>query len=70
MSNDNKTNLKAHHGQHSDKQAGKRSLLLRFIVFMAWIVGIGLLISLVACQQPPLKMVVLDVFTLHGWVVR
>ena len=51
MSEDNKPNLKADHGQHSDKQAGKRGLLLRFIIFMAWVVIIGLLISLVACQQ-------------------
>lgn len=48
---DIKTNLKADHGQHSDKQAGKRGLLLSFILFMAWVAGIGLFISLVACQQ-------------------
>lgn len=50
MSKDTKTNLEPHHGQHSDKQAGKRGLLLRFILFMAWVVIIGLLISLLACQ--------------------
>ena len=48
---ESKTNLKADHGQHSDKQAGKHGLLLRFILFMAWVVVIGLFISLVACQQ-------------------
>ena len=47
---DTKTNLEPHHGQHSDKQSGKRGLLLSFILFMAWVAGIGLLISLVACQ--------------------
>ena len=47
---DSKTNLKTDHGQHSDKQAGKHGLLLRFIIFMAWVVIIGLLISLIACQ--------------------
>ena len=48
MSKDNKISLKADHGQHSNSQRG---LLLRFIIFMAWVIGIGLLISLVACQQ-------------------
>ena len=50
MSNDNRANLKPHHGQHSDKQTGKRSLLLRLTIFMAWVAGIGLLLSLIACQ--------------------
>ena len=50
MTNDNKTNLKADHGQHNDSQPHKRSLLLRFTIFMAWVAGIGLLLSLVACQ--------------------
>ena len=51
MSKDTKTNLEPHHGQHSDKQAGKSGILLSFILFMAWVVVIGLFISLVACQQ-------------------
>ena len=51
MSNDNKSNLKASHGQHSTSQPQKRGLLLSFIIFMAWVIGIGLLLSLVACQQ-------------------
>jgi hypothetical protein len=46
--NDTKTTLKADHGQHSDSQPHKRGLLLRFIIFMAWVAVIGLLISLVA----------------------
>jgi len=50
MTNDNRNNLKADHGQHSDSQPHKRSLLLRFTIFMAWVAGIGLLLSLVACQ--------------------
>ncbi|MGB2784528.1 hypothetical protein [Psychrobacter sp.] len=50
MTNDNKTNLKADHGQHNDSQPHKRSLLLRFTIFMAWVAGIGLLLSLIACQ--------------------
>ena len=48
--NHTKPNLAAHHGQHSDNQPHKRSILLRFTIFMAWVVGIGLLLSLVACQ--------------------
>ena len=50
--NDNhtKTNLKADHGAHNRKQPHKRGLLLRFTIFMAWVAGIGLLLSLVACQ--------------------
>ena len=49
-SNHTKPNLKADRGQHSDNQPHKRGLLLRFIIFMAWVAGIGLLLSLVACQ--------------------
>lgn len=48
MSNDNKRNLTAHHGAHSRKQTGKRGLLLSFVIFMAWVAGIGLLLSLIA----------------------
>ena len=50
MSNDNKSNLKASHGAHSRKQPHKRGLLLNFMIFMAWVAGIGLLLSLIACQ--------------------
>ena len=57
MSNDNKANLKADHGQHSGKQAGKRGLLLRFILFMAWVAGIGLLLSLVTCKPASAKQI-------------
>ena len=50
MTKYNRTSLKADHGQHSDSQPHKRGLLLRFIIFMAWVAGIGLLLSLIACQ--------------------
>jgi len=58
--NDTKTNLKADHGQHSDSQPHKRGLLLRFIIFMAWVIGIGLLLSLVACQPVQPKPIASD----------
>lgn len=48
--NHNRTNLKADHWQHSDSQLYKRSLLLSLTIFMAWVAGIGLLFSLIACQ--------------------
>ena len=48
--NHNRTNLKADHYQYSDRQLYKRSLLLRFTIFMAWAAGTGLLFSLIACQ--------------------
>ena len=50
MTNDNRTSLKASHGAHNRKQLHKRSLLISFIIFMAWVAGIGLLLSLIACQ--------------------
>ena len=60
MSNDDKTNLKAHHGQHSDSQPHKRGLLLSFAIFMAWVAGIGLLLSLIACQPVNVKPIATD----------
>ena len=57
MSKDNRNDLKADHGQHSDNQPHKRSLLLRFTIFMVWVVGIGLLLSLVACQPVKAKQI-------------
>lgn len=59
MSKDNKANLKASHGQHSNSQPKKRGLLLSFIIFMAWVIGIGLLLSLVACQPTDPKILVI-----------
>ena len=58
--NDTKTNLKADHGAHNRKQTHKRGLLLRFIIFMAWVIGIGLLLSLVACQPAQPKQIASD----------
>jgi len=51
MSNDNKTSLKARDGAHNRTQSQKRGLLLSFIIFMAWVAGIGLILSLVACTH-------------------
>ncbi len=59
-----KTNLNARDETHNHAQAGKRGLLLRFIIFMAWVVGIGLLISLVACQKNEPKIFVIKVGSL------
>jgi len=55
MSNNHKVklDLKSNLGAH----AGKRSLLLRFTIFMAWVVGFGLLLSLVACQPVNVKQI-------------
>ena len=58
--NHTKPNLTAHHGAHSRKQTCKRGLLLSFIIFMAWVAGIGLLLSLVACQQVQPKQIATD----------
>lgn len=58
--NHNKTNLKADHGAHNRKQPHKRGLLLSFIIFMAWVAGIGLLLSLVACQPVNAKLIATD----------
>ena len=45
MSNNNrKTDLEPHN------EPPKYGLLLSFIIFMAWVAGIGLLLSLIACQ--------------------
>lgn len=57
MTNDNKANLRANHEAHNRKQVGKLGLLLRFIIFMAWVAIIGLLISLVACQPVQEKQI-------------
>ena len=57
MSNhDTKTNPKPQHGA----QAGKRGLLLRFTIFMAWVAGIGLLLSLVTCKPASAKQIATD----------
>ena len=55
-----KTNLKARDGAHKRKQPRKRGLLLSFIIFMAWVAGIGLLLSLIACSQATVKPIATD----------
>ena len=60
MSNDNRTSLNTHHGAHNHAQAGKRGLLLSFIIFIAWVAGIGLLLSLIACQPVNAKPIATD----------
>ena len=61
MSSDNtKTNLNARDGMHNHAQSGKRGLLLRFTIFMAWVAGIGLLLSLVTCNQASAKLIASD----------
>ena len=55
--NHNKTNPQASHGAHNRKQPRKRGLLLSFIIFMAWIAGIGLVLALVACQPVNAKLI-------------
>ena len=48
--NHTKNNLKARDGAHNRTQPHKRGLLLSFIIFMTWVAGIGLILSLIACQ--------------------
>ena len=57
MSNDNRTSLKANHGAHNHNEAGKRGLLLMFTIFMAWVAGIGSLLSLVTCKPASAKQI-------------
>ena len=56
MSDKTRTNPKPQHGA----QAGKRGLLLRFTIFMAWVAGIGLLLSLVTCKPAGAKQIATD----------
>ncbi len=55
-----KNSLKPNHGQHSKPKQSKRALLLSFIIFMAWVAGIGFLISLIACQPVQPKPIATD----------
>ena len=55
MSRDNKTSLNSRHGAHNGTQQHERGLFLSFTIFMAWVVGIGLLLSLVTCQPASAK---------------
>ena len=58
--NHTKPNLKARDGAHNRTQPHKRGLLLSFIIFMAWVAGIGLLLSLIACQPVQAKPIATD----------
>ena len=60
MTKDNRTNLTASHGQPSTSQPQKRGLLLSFIIFMAWVAGVGLLLSLVTCKPASAKQIATD----------
>ena len=60
MTNDNRTSLKASHRAHNRNEPHKRGLLLSFIIFMAWVAGIGLLLSLIACQPVNAKPIATD----------
>ena len=56
MNDKTRTNPKPQYGA----QAGKRGLLLRFTIFMAWVAGIGLLLSLISCQPVNAKPIATD----------
>ena len=58
--NHTKPNLKARDGAHNRTQPHKRGLLLSFIIFMAWVAGIGLALALVACQPVNAKLIATD----------
>jgi len=58
--NHTKNNLKARDGAHNRTQPHKRGLLLSFIIFMAWVAGIGLALALVACQPVQAKPIATD----------
>ena len=60
MSRDNRANLNTHHGAHNRNEPHKRGLLISFIIFMAWVAGIGLLLSLIACQKVQPKQIATD----------
>ncbi len=57
--NHTKTNPQPHYTPANESQAGRRRLLLSFIIFMAWVIGIGLLLSLMSCQpNEPITFVI------------
>ena len=58
--NHTKPNLKARDGAHNRTQPHNRGLLLSFIIFIAWVAGIGLLLSLIACQPVNAKPIATD----------
>jgi len=61
MSNNNrKTNLEPHNEADNGNEPPKYGLLPSFIIFMAWVAGIGLLLSLIACQPVSAKPIASD----------
>lgn len=58
--NHTENNLKARDGAHNRTQPHKRGLLLSFIIFMAWVAGIGLALALIACQPVQAKPIATD----------
>lgn len=58
--NHTKPNLKARDGAHNRNEPHKRGLLLSFIIFMAWVAGIGLALALIACQPVNAKPIATD----------
>lgn len=58
--NHTKPNLKARDGAHNRNEPHKRGLLLSFIIFMAWVAGIGLALALLACQPVQAKPIATD----------
>ena len=61
MSNNNrKTDLEPHNEADNGNEPPKYGLLPSFIIFMAWVAGIGLLLSLIACQPVSAKPIASD----------
>ena len=56
MSDNTRTNQNPQHGA----QTGKRGLLLRLTIFMAWVVSIGLLLALVTYKPASAKQIASD----------
>lgn len=54
-----KTKSTPQNGVRIEPQASKRGLLLKFAVFIIWMASIGILLSLVACQQNAPKIFVI-----------
>jgi len=61
MSNNNrKTDLEPHNEADNGNEPPKYGLLPSFVIFMAWVAGIGLLLSLIACQPVGAKPIASD----------
>ncbi|WP_201584137.1 hypothetical protein [Psychrobacter immobilis] len=53
--NNRKTDLEPHNGADNGNEPHKRGLLISFIIFMAWVIGIGLALALIACKPVQLQ---------------